>query len=101
MRLYQSYETAFCPGTDIGWRLKKSAWGNGYATEGAKRCLQFAFDHLKLKSIFAVCTITNKPSENVMKKIGMTKKGTFNHPKLSEHPNYEKCYWYEIENTTN
>ncbi len=33
---FQEYETEFTPATDIGWRLKKSAWGKGYATEGAK-----------------------------------------------------------------
>ena len=36
---YQEYESVFSPATDIGWRLKKSAWGKGYATEGAKRCV--------------------------------------------------------------
>lgn len=97
---YQSYESSFSPGTDIGWRLKQSSWGKGYATEGAVRCLEHAFQDLKLEKVFAVCTIANSPSENVMKKIGMTKKGIFNHPKLKEFPSYEKCVWYEIENPT-
>lgn len=96
----QDYETDFMPATDIGWRLKSSAWGKGYATEGAKRCLEFAFSELKLDRIVSTCTIANKNSENVMKKIGMIKKGEFLHPKLSEFPNYEKCIWYEIKNTT-
>lgn len=38
---YQDYGAEFNPSTDIGWRLKKSAWNKGYATEGAKRCLEF------------------------------------------------------------
>ncbi|WP_010523137.1 GNAT family N-acetyltransferase [Aquimarina agarivorans] len=29
----QNYEAPFNPSVDIGWRLKKSAWGRGYATE--------------------------------------------------------------------
>ncbi len=33
-----------------------------------------------------------------MKKIGMSKKGEFNHPKLKEYPDFEKCIWYEFEN---
>lgn len=94
------YETDFMPATDIGWRLKPSAWGKGYATEGAKRCLEFAFSELNLERIVSTCTISNKSSENVMKKIGMIKKGEFLHPKLSEFPNYEKCTWYEIKNKT-
>ena len=95
---YQTYETEFSPATDIGWRLKKSAWGNGYATEGAEKCLEYAFDELKIVKIFSICTINNRNSENVMKKIGMTKKGEFNHPELINHPEYEKHIWYEIKN---
>jgi len=93
---YQTYETEFSPATDIGWRLKKSAWGKGYATEGAKRCLEYAFNELKINKVFSVCTIDNSKSENVMNKIGMTKKGEFDHPCLKNHPKYEKCLWYEI-----
>ncbi len=95
---YQVYEAEFNPATDIGWRLKKAVWGNGYATEGAKRCLEFAFTDLKLKSVIAVCTENNTASENVMQKIGMVKKGAFNHPKLKDYPQHEKCIWYEIKN---
>ena len=95
---YQDYQTDFTPATDIGWRLKKTAWGKGYATEGAIRCLDFAFEDLKLEKVISTCTIGNIKSENVMKKIGMTKKGEFNHPKLSNYPDFEKCIWYEIEN---
>ena len=93
---YQGYKTEFAPATDIGWRLKQSAWGNGYATEGAKRCLEFAFEDLGLESVFAVCTIQNTKSENVMQKIGMTRKGEFNHPELSAYPDCERCVWYEV-----
>ena len=93
---YQEYKTKFTPAVDIGWRLKKNAWGNGYATEGAKRCLKYAFENLNLKSVIATCTIENLKSENVMKKIGMKKIGEFNHPKLKDFPEYEKCLCYEI-----
>ena len=95
---YQEYETEFTPAIDIGWRLKRLAWGNGYATEGAKRCLEFAFKDLELQRIIATCTERNLKSENVMKKIGMTKKGKFKHPKLIEFPEYENCICYEIKN---
>lgn len=93
----QEYESAFTPATDIGWRLKRAAWGKGYATEGAKRCLEWAFDELNEQQIISTCTLANTPSENVMRKIGMTKKGEFNHPKLVDYPEYERCLWYEIK----
>jgi len=95
---YQTFKTEFCPAIDIGWRLKKSAWGKGYATEGAKRCLEYAFNELKINKIFSICVIENKKSENVMKKIGMIKKGEFIHPELIDYPEYKKNNWYEIKN---
>ena len=93
---FQEYKTNFTPAIDIGWRLKRDAWGKGYATEGAKRCLEYAFNELEINKIIAVCPVKNKKSENIMKKIGMTKKGEFNHPELINHPEYEKHYCYEI-----
>ena len=93
---FQEYKTNFTPAIDIGWRLKRNAWGKGYATEGAKRCLEYAFNELDIKKIISVCTINNEKSENVMKKIGMTKKGEFDHPELINSPEYEKHFCYEI-----
>lgn len=93
---YQTYESAFTPATDIGWRLKRSAWGNGYATEGAKRCLAYAFEELNLNRIISTCILSNTRSEHVMNKIGMIKKGTFDHSRLTDFPDYQKCMWYEL-----
>jgi len=94
---FQEYVTEFTPATDIGWRLKESAWGKGYATEGAKRCLLHAFEDLKLEQVISVCTINNKKSEKVMQKIGMNGMGTFKHPKLAAFPEYEECACYVIK----
>lgn len=93
---YQDYETAFNPSIDMGWRLRKVAWGKGYATEGAKRCLAHAFTDLQFNRLIAVCTVQNQKSENVMQKIGMIKQGEFKHPNLTAFPDYETCLWYEI-----
>ncbi|MEO1011681.1 MAG: GNAT family N-acetyltransferase [Bacteroidota bacterium] len=94
---FQDYKTRFTPAVDVGWRLKKSAWGKGFATEGAKKYLDFAFNELDLNKVISTCTEKNYRSENVMKKIGMEKMGEFNHPKLREYPEYEKCVCYGIE----
>lgn len=93
---FQRYKTEFSPATDIGWRLKQSAWGKGYATEGAKRCLEFAFEDLNIKKVFSACTINNHKSEHIMRKIGLRKMGEFNHPNLKGYPALERCVWYEI-----
>ena len=92
----QDYESEFTPAVDVGYRLKTSAWGKGYATEGAERCLKHAFEDLNLDRVIATCVEQNIASEKVMKKIGMEKKGHFNHPKLKDNPDYRNCIWYEL-----
>lgn len=91
---WQEYESIYTPATDIGWRLKSSVWGKGYATEGAKRCLEHAFDVLKLKRIISVCPVANLASERVMQKIGLVKSGEFDHPKLGDYPELRRCACY-------
>ena len=76
------------PCIEIGWRLKKEFWGRGFATEGAKRVLRYAFDECQFEKVYSFTTIRNRNSENVMTKIGMknTNKNFF-HPKIpKEHP---------------
>jgi len=75
-------EEFFTPCIEIGWRLRKEFWGNGYATEGAKACLDFGFNQMKYPEICSFTAVLNKPSENVMRKIGMKRIGNFNHPKV-------------------
>ena len=93
---YQDFESDFTPNVDIGWRLKKSAWGKGYATEGAKKCLDIAFNQLHINKVISTCTLGNKSSEKVMQKIGMKKISEFEHPKLEEYPEMQPCLLYEI-----
>lgn len=93
----QNYASEFTPCVDIGWRLAYKEWGHGYATEGAKKCLDFAFNQIGLKTINAICPVVNTPSERVMKKLGMKKVKTFTHPLLSENKTLETCVLYEIQ----
>ena len=89
------FETPF---VDIGWRLKKSTWNQGFATEGAKRCLVYAFEILKLKTIYAIATANNDKSMRVMEKIGMKKHTTFMHPLISEKSELKECVAFKIMN---
>lgn len=90
----QTYEAAFTPCVDIGWRLKRGAWGQGFATEGARACLDFARDELKLEAVYSVAVVQNIPSINVMRKIGMKYDHHFFHPALVDYPDLEKCAVY-------
>lgn len=79
-----TFEADFTPCIEIGWRLKKEAWGKGYATEGAAACLQYGFNELGFSDIYSFTADVNKPSKNVMIKIGMNFIKTFNHPKVEK-----------------
>ncbi|MFE1770027.1 GNAT family N-acetyltransferase [Streptomyces sp. NPDC059008] len=71
-------------GVEIGWRLARSAWGKGYATEAALTVLAHGFDHLDLPEIVAVTTATNHRSQAVMRRIGMTRDPADDFEDLSE-----------------
>ena len=90
----QDYECEFTPFIDIGWRLAQHTWNNGYATEGAKRCLKYAFETLDLNEIYAVAPVPNKKSERIMQKIGMEKLATFTHPLLLDDDRLKMCVLY-------
>lgn len=59
------------PAVEIGWRLARSQWGVGFATEAARAVLGFAFDDLGLRRVVSVHVIGNDASANVMRKLGM------------------------------
>lgn len=82
--LVPSYPLPFSPCVEIGWRLKFSAWGQGYALEAAKELLRYGFEELRLKEIVSFTAIINKRSEKVMKRLGMISlpSENFPHPKL-------------------
>jgi len=90
-----TYEAAFTPCVEIGWRLSRAAWGKGYATEGARRCLDHAFNTLHLDSVKAITTVLNQRSIHVMEKCGMKLLLEFNHPLLAAHPRLQSCVCYE------
>ena len=56
---------------DLGYRLKKDAWGKGYATEAAKHTLDHGFNILDLQLITGRAHIQNIASIKVLEKIGM------------------------------
>ena len=75
----------FSPCVEIGWRLASRHWHRGYATEGAKACLEVGFERLGLQEIVSFTALGNRPSRAVMERIGMTDTGRdFDHPALPE-----------------
>lgn len=79
----------FGPCVEIGWRLARSDWGKGYASEAARAWLRFGFETIGLNEIIAFTIPANTPSQNVMRRIGMSRdmEGDFLHPLLpAGHP---------------
>lgn len=91
----QTYAADFTPCVDIGWRICSREWNKGYATEGARRCLEYAFRVLQLDTIYAVAPVINVKSEHIMIRLDMEKWGEFQHPKLSGYPQIAQCVVYE------
>lgn len=65
---------------DIGYRLMRQFWGQGYATEAARTTLDYGFNTLNLDLIFANVMPENIGSIKVVQKLGMTFKGTRKDP---------------------
>ncbi len=64
---------------DIGYRLIRKYWGNGFATESAKASLDYGFEILKLKEIFGSADRNNIASRNVLEKVGLKYIETFDY----------------------
>ena len=63
------------PGPEIGWAFDRSAWGKGYATEAARRCLSYAYDVLGWDCVVHPIDPPNIASIAVARRIGSTLQG--------------------------
>ena len=82
---WMTWQAAFTPAVEVGWRLARSAWGNGYASEAATASLSRGFHDVD--SIVSVTAACNTPSERVMQRIGLHHVQGFDHPHLpAQHP---------------
>lgn len=59
------------PAVEIGWRLPRSAWGRGYATEAARVALRFGFAECGLDRVLSIRHVDNVRSARVMDKLGL------------------------------
>jgi RimJ/RimL family protein N-acetyltransferase len=60
------------PTVEIGWRLGRSFWGAGLATEGARAALRFGLADQGLAQLVSIRQVENVRSARVMEKIGLT-----------------------------
>lgn len=81
-----TFEAPFVDGPtiEIGRRLRRDAWGRGYAQEAARAVRDFAFEGAGLRELVSFTATTNLRSARVMRGIGMTRDAAddFDHPRL-------------------
>ncbi len=92
------FEAPFTPANEIGWRFAPDSWGRGYATEGARAALAFAFDSLGWEEVVAFTAASNVRSQRVMDRLGMSRNPAddFDHPRLDRDHPLLRHYLYRI-----
>ena len=87
----------FDDGIEVGWRLSKAHWGEGYATEAGLVSLKFAFNTLELQEVVSITSLINRPSQKVMEKLGMVNSDrNFMHPRLAEESELREHVLYSM-----
>jgi ribosomal-protein-alanine N-acetyltransferase len=77
---WATFDAPFNPSLEVGWRLKRTAWGKGYATEAALVSVRRGLE--EVKRITSFTALTNARSYRVMERIGMRRELEFDHPRV-------------------
>ncbi len=64
------------PGFEVGWTLKREFWGKGYATEAARRALDYGFNELDKPHVISLIHPENRASIRVAERLGEALEGT-------------------------
>ena len=75
---------------DLGYRFLPETWGKGYAFESARASIEFGFNDLDAKVIYATVHSENLASSKILTKLGFENKGEFTEPDGI-------CIWYELK----
>ena len=93
------FAAPFAPAVEIGWRLARVQWGQGYATEAARAALAHAFGPLGLPEVVSFAVPGNWASRRVMERIGMTHDPAhdFEHPLLPDGHPFRRHVLYRVQ----
>jgi ribosomal-protein-alanine N-acetyltransferase len=97
-----TWDAPFTPAVEVGWRLAREHWGQGYASEGARAALRYGFDVIGLDEIVSFTTPGNVRSWRVMERIGMTRDPAddFDHPLIPPGDPLRRHVLYRVSRTT-
>jgi len=87
---------------EVGWRLRRQVWGRGYAPEGARAAISWAFQDPSLDEILSFTVVDNDRSRRVMEKLGMTHDpdGDFEHPRVPDGSPLRRHVLYRLQRTS-
>lgn len=93
------FDAPFTPAREIGWRFAREHWGHGYATEGARAALEFAFERLRWDEVVAFTAASNERSRRVMERLGMSydPRDDFDHPRIDAPDPLRRHVLYRIK----
>ena len=74
---------------DLGYRLLKKFWGQGFATESAFASIDYAFNKLNMTEIYAMADIENEGSNKILEKVGLKFINSFDHEGIKHN-------WYKM-----
>jgi RimJ/RimL family protein N-acetyltransferase len=76
------------PGVEVGWRLSRAHWGNGFAPEAGRAALRVAFEALGAPRVVSFTSEANTRSRTVMSKLGLSHQPEldFDHPRFPDWP---------------
>lgn len=86
--------------TEIGWRFREDAWGQGYAGEAARACLGHGFETLGPDRVVAVTVAGNRASWTLMERLGMRHRADLDYPDPRYGPDLSPAIVYEITRET-
>ena len=96
---FAKFDAHFTPALEVGWRLDRPYWGFGYASEGGRAALRFAFGNLDVDEVVSFTTVGNKRSRRVMERLGLRRdpRDDFEHPNLPEGHRIRPHVLYRID----
>jgi len=92
------FDVFFAPTVEVGWRLARSFWGRGFATEGARAAIAFGFDQCGLPEVVSFTAQGNLRSRAVMERLGMRRDPAedFDHPLLAKSDPLRRHVLYRL-----
>lgn len=96
-RLVGAYALIYIPKTvevEVGYRLEKSAWGRGLATEGARALVRYGMFELGLERVVGLTHPDNEASKQVLMKAGLQPCG------MGRYYDKELCYFVAEKSTS-